>query len=252
MKYTLILLFVLSLHFSTFSQSKIVYNAFKVGLSMRESPSAQSKTIVKIPYGEKLTLIDVYADTVAVVNEGMDGYWNIVEYQGKKGYVVGIYLLEMPPPKANVKSMKEYFAQLSAAAGAAVTTTKYKQGDEGYSQFKKQLYKNGCEYHEATFYESNSSTYFLPNITLQQGFILVRLISEFKDAFSSSDIFPRENKIVKVNIQGYESDREIKVVQSDAGNWIDKIIVNFEDGAFYTFEMFQLDGQLVISFGGGV
>ena len=34
--------------------------------------------------------------------------------------------------------------------------------------------------------------------------------------------------------------------------WIKRIVIEFADGAIYTFEMFQLGNQLVISFGGGV
>jgi uncharacterized protein YgiM (DUF1202 family) len=237
---------------NVFAQSKTVYNAFKAGLSIRETPSSQAAVISKIPYGEKLTLVNPYSDTFTVVNEGMIGYWNLIEYKGKKGYVVGIYLFDMPPPKATVKTMKDYFAQLSTVAGSPVVFSKNKLGNEMYSQYKKQLYKNGCEYHEATFYESGYNTYFLPEVDLQKGFILTRLIPEFKDAFSATDNYPTESKKIKVKRQSYDSEKEIKVVKSDGGNWTDKIVVNFEDGAIYTFEIYELNGQLVISFGGGV
>ncbi|MBP6432193.1 MAG: SH3 domain-containing protein [Ferruginibacter sp.] len=244
-----ILLLVVS---TVFAQSKTVYNAFKPGLSIRESPSAQAAVISKISYGEKLTLVNPYSDTVSVINEGMTGYWNLVEYKGKKGYVVGIYLFDMPPPKASVKTMKDYFAQLSAVASPLVVYSKNKNTDEMFSQYKKQLYKNGCEYHEATFYESGYNTYFLPEVDLQKGFILTRLIPEFKDAFSATDVYPTENKKIKVKRQAYESDKEIKVVKSTWGNAVDKIVVTYEDGANYEFEIYELNGQLVISFGGGV
>lgn len=250
-KFILFLLFLIST-FLIFAQSKTVFNAFKAGLSIRETPSSQAAVISKIPYGEKLTLVNSYADTVTVVNEGMTGYWNLVEYKGKKGYVVGIYLFDMPPPKASVKTMKDYFAQLSTAAGLPVTYSNKKIDNDMYSQYKKQLYKNGCEYHEATFYESGYNTYFLPEVDLQKGFILTRLIPEFKDAFSSTDTYPTESKKFKVKRQSYESEKEIKVIKSDGGNWTDKIVVNFEDGATYTFEIYELNGQLVISYGGGV
>ncbi len=250
-KFILFLLFFI-FTFSIFAQSKTVFNAFKPGLSIREMPSSQAAIISKIPYGEKLTLINQYADTVMVVNEGMAGYWNLVEYKGKKGYVVGIYLFDMPPPKVSVKTMKDYFTQLSTIASPLVVFSKGKRSNEMYSEYKKQLYKNGCEYHEATFYESNYNTYFLPEVDLQKGFILVRLIPEFKDAFSATDNYPTESKKFKVKRQSYESEKEIKVIKVNAGNWTDKIVVSFEDGANYEFEIYELNGQLVISFGGGV
>jgi hypothetical protein len=34
--------------------------------------------------------------------------------------------------------------------------------------------------------------------------------------------------------------------------WIKKISIEYEDGAVYNFEMYQVDNQLVIFFGSGV
>lgn len=233
------------------AQSKIVYNAYKPGLSMRDKPGALATVLIKIAYGEKVTLVNAYNDTAAVVNEGMSGYWNLIEYKGQKGYVVGIYLLDIAPPKATVKTMQDYFAQLSPVAGAAVSSISGKQDDEMHSRYKKQLYKNGCEYHEAYFYESGYNTYFIPNFTLQQGFILVRLIPEFKDVFSPADVFPSAGKKIKMP-PPFTGEKEIKVTKDEGGNWINKISVGYEDGAVYEFELFELHGQLVISYGGGV
>jgi hypothetical protein len=248
-----VLLIVLGfVHTILFAQSKIVFNAYKPGLSIRDKPSSSATVISKIPYGEKLTLVNPFEDTVLVVNEGLGGYWNLIEYKGKKGYVVGIYLLDFVPPKATVKNMKEYFAQLSQPAGPAVIAKRGTEGNEMYSLYKKQLYKNGCEYHEATFYESGFNTYFLPEVSLQQGFILVRLIAEFKDVFAATDAYPSESKKVKVKREGYESEKEIKIIKPGLGGWAERILVTYEEGAYYEFEMYQQGGQLIISFGGGV
>ena len=233
------------------AQAKIVYNAYKPGLSMRDKPGAQSTVVTKIPYGEKLTLVNPVNDTVTVINEGMTGYWNLVEYKGQKGYVVGIYLFEMIPPKSNIKTMQEYFTQITAPAGAPVLVTAGKEDEEMHSRYKKQLYKNGCEYHEAHFYESGYNTYFFPGFTLQQGFILIRLIPEFKDVFGTLDAYPSASKKIKMTQPG-EGEKEIKVIKDDSNSWIEKIKVAYEQGAVYEFEMYELHGQLVISFGGGV
>jgi Bacterial SH3 domain len=233
------------------AQTKTVYNAYKPGLSMRDKPGTQATVLTKIPYGEKLTMVNPFNDTVAVTNEGMTGYWNLVEYKGQKGYVAGIYLFNMVPPKATVKTMQEYFTQLSPPAGPAVTAATGKDDEEMHSRYKKQLYKNGCEYHEAHFYESGYNTYFIPGLTLQQGFILIRLIPEFKNVFSAADAYSSANKKIKMTQPG-EGEKEIKIFKDEGGNWINKITVGYEQGAVYEFELFELHGQLVISFGGGV
>jgi Bacterial SH3 domain len=251
MKKIVILLFVCCTALGVRAQTKTVYNAYKPGLSMRDKPGTQGTVLAKIPYGEKLTLVNPHTDTVAVINEGMTGYWNLVEYKGQKGYVVGIYLLDMAPPKSTVKTMQDYFAQLSPVAGPAVTAVTGKEDEEMHSRYKKQLYKNGCEYHEAHFYESGYNTYFIPGLNIQQGFILIRLIPEFKDVFSASDAYPSASKKIKLTQPG-EGEKEIKVIKEEGGSWINKITVGYEQGAVYEFELYELHGQLVISYGGGV
>jgi uncharacterized protein YraI len=245
----LIAALIITLHAA--AQTKVVYNAYKPGLSMRDKPGTTGAVLSKIPYGEKLTLVNPYNDTVTVINEGMTGYWNMVEYKGQRGYVVGIYLLDIAPPKATVKTMQDYFKQLSVPAGSAVTTVTGNKDSEMYSSLKKQLYKNGCEYHEANFYESGYNTYFIPGLTLQQGFIIARLIPEFKDVFASTDAYPSASKKIKMMGPG-EGEKEIKVQKDEGANWINKITVGYEQGAVYEFELFELHGQLVISYGGGV
>lgn len=234
------------------AQQKNVYNAYKPGLSMRDKPGTQSAVITKIPYGEKLQLVNTFNDTVPVMNEGMAGYWSQVEYKGQKGYVVGVYLLDIEPPKQAVKTMVDYFTQTSAAAGAPVITVKGKDDEEMHSRYKKQLYKNGCEYHEAHFYEAGYNTYFIPGLTLQQGFVLVRLIPEFKAVFGPSETYPVTNKKVSISNASGGGEKETRVYKEEGSNFINKITVGYEDGAVYDFEMYELHGQLVISFGGGV
>lgn len=224
------------------------YVAAKSGLSLRENQDIGSKVVLKIPYGTKLS-ISYPDESVNTNTEGMDGQWVKTSFNGKTGYVVNSYLLPWPPPKATVKTMKEYLAQVSAIAGPPVIN-KNNAPDiaEDYHGMKKQLYKNGAEYHEETFYEANNDIYFLPNFTLQQGFLLLRLLPEFIDVFSENASYPTADLTTKRG----ESDYIIKVEKMPESEWITKISVAYEDGASYSFEMFLLGGQLVINFGGGI
>lgn len=226
------------------------YVAAKSGLSLREKQDINSKVLVKIPYGTKIS-ISYTDEQVNVSAEGMEGSWAKTTYNGKTGYVVNVYLLPWAPPKATVKTMKQYLPQVSAVAGVPVVIKGNTESlESGGSNMKKQLFKNGAEYHEETFYEANNDAYFLPGFTLQQGFVLVRLIPEFKDVFGPDEIFPTESKTFKKGEREYRLtvDKE----KSGEFDWIEKISVEYEDGAIYNFEMFILGGQLVISFGGGV
>jgi len=226
------------------------YVAAKNGLSLREKQDINSKVLVKIPYGTKVS-VSYMDETVNISSEGMEGQWTKTSFSGKTGYVVNTYLLPWPPPKATVKTLKQYLPQVSAVAGVPVIVKSSMESVEsGGANTKKQLFKNGSEYHEETFYESNNDSYFLPGFTLQQGFVLIRLIPEFKDVFAENAVFPNTDITTKRG----QSDYSIKVEKEKMGDydWINKIKVEYEDGAVYTFEMFLLGGQLVISFGGGV
>ena len=148
--------------------------------------------------------------------------------------------------------MKEYLSQISVVFGDSlvIITGTMNNVEEGGSQLIKQLYKNGGEWHEFQGYEYNSMTYFIPGFTMQQAFLLLRLIPEFADYIGEKDEFITANKKVKKNDKEYEYKVE-KEIFGDTP-WIDKIKIGFEDGAIYDFEMFQIDNQIIIFYGAGV
>ena len=243
----MLLLFITTI---SFSQTPNWYVAAKSGLSMRDKPDAKATVLAKIPYGEKLAITHP-EERIILSTEGINGVWVKTAYGGKTGYIVNSYLLPAEVPKASVKTMKEYFQQISVPVGIPlIVKTGDAEMDEGsVSTIKKILYKNGAEIHEEQFYEANNNNYFLPGFTIQQGFILVRLIPEFKDVFSDKDDFPIISKTFKKDNREYS----VKVEKADDDpNWVEKISVEYEDGAIYHFSMFVAGGQLMIVFGGGV
>lgn len=67
--------------------------------------------------------------------------------------------------------------------------------------------------------------------------------------FNDKDEFPTAGKTFKKDNREYT----VKVEKAtDVPNWIEKISVEYEDGAIYHFSMFVAGGQLMIVFGGGV
>ena len=239
------------------AQQEPMYVAAKSGLSIREKPEIGAKVLDKIPYGKKITLLNDEEEKKSIVTEGMTGYWSKVKYKNSTGYVVDSYLLPWTPPKlATVKTMKQYIAQIAQPFGSRLVV---KSGNmttiEGTgAQIGKQLYKNGAEWHEFQGYEYASDAYFLPGFTTQQGFLLLRLISEFADVFGEKDEFPVSSKTLKRG----EKEIKYKIEKETWGeeveyNWIKRINAEYEDnGPAYFFEMYQLDNQLVVFFGSGV
>lgn len=247
-------LIVLALLFAcpaSFAQNKSLYVAAKSGLSIREKPDPAATVIGKIPYGTKVS-ITYPEEAVKISTEGMEGEWVKVTYAGKSGFIVNSYLLSMPPPKTGTGTMKQYMAQISSPFGSrlVVKDGSFDQLEEGGSETIKQLYKNGAEWQEFHGYEYGGSAYLLPNLSLNEGFLLMRLIPEFKEYFSAADEFPTSTRTITKG----ETEYRITVDRETIGDYSNykRISMEFEDGAFYSFEMYLLGGQLVIFIDSGV
>jgi hypothetical protein len=236
-------------------QSGIMYAAAKSGLSIREKPDAAAKVLDKIPYGTKITLVQDTVELKSLTTEGILGYWQKVKYNNKTGFILDSYLFPWPPPKlATVKEMKNYFAQVTVPFGAKLVVKKGNMNniEDNGSEITKQLYKNGAEWHHYSGYESGSDAYFLPEFTMEQGFLLLRMIPEFKDVFGDKDEFPTENKTFKKGDVEYTITVNKQVWEGQVVPYIDRIHIEFSPDASYEFDMYMVDGELVITFGGGV
>lgn len=233
--------------------SRSYYVAAKTGLSMREKPEVGAKVVDKIPYGTKVFIIENGEERKQINTEGMNGMWQPVKYNNKTGYIIDSYLFPWAPPKlATVKEMKNYLAQVSVpfAPKLMVRSGNMNNIEEAGWELTKQLYKNGAEWHQMQGYEYGGDTYFLPGFSLQQGFLLMRLIPEFKEVFGEKDEFPVETKTYT------KGEIEYKVTVDkesyDLFNFFKRVTVEYSDGASYFLEMYMLDNQLIISFSSGV
>jgi hypothetical protein len=253
-----LLLAAVFISFGVAAQSSgTMYVAAKSGLSIREKADPTSKVLDKIPYGTKITLIEEDGDWVDIVTEGLTGYWKKVKYNNKTGYIVDSYLFPWPPPKlATVKEMKQYLAQAAVPFGQKLVTKSgtMSQISESGWELSKQLYKNGAEHQEFMAYEYASDTYFLPGFSLQQGFLLCRLIPEFKEIFGEKDEFPTASKKFKKGEIEYEVELRKTVPEEEYSGpfTIEKIRIGYSDGAYIQFEMYMMENQLVISLSAGV
>lgn len=248
----MILLLLLFFTIKLTAQERTMYVVAKTGLNIREKPEVNAKVLDKIPYATKIVWQESGENAKKIITEGLTGYWRKVTYNDKTGYIIDSYLFPAVPPAAGTKTLKDYLAQISVLFGDNLVVTKgaMENVEEGGSQLSKQLYKNGAEWHEFQGYEYNSMMYFVPGVTMQQAFLLVRLIPEFAEYISEKDEYITANKKLKKKDRDYE----YKVEKETFGDtpWINKITIGFEDGAIYKFEMFQTDAQVVIFYGSGL
>lgn len=235
-------------------QEVTAYNAFKPGLRVREQPEASAPLVETIAYGERVTRIFLNNEPYhPVENEGMQGFWERIEHNGKKGYVVGIYLLDFPPPKPGTATMLEYFRQLAKPAGRSLEIARGFPGGDSEKHYTMRLFQNGNEHVSTGFYESSYETYRLPGVSIQQGYVIIRLIDEFRHAFGPSDAFPTRDRNIEVAEPKYT--KQI-VVNHGTFPLEGGISTNFlkpaPDPGSYDFRMSEDTGQLVITVGGGV
>ncbi len=235
-------------------QSGTMYIAAKSGLTFRDGPGTNSKAIGTIPYGTKITILQSEEELKIHTTENITGYWQKVKYNNKTGYILDSYLLPWTPPKpGTIKELKQYIAQVTTPFGGLLSVKSESQNemdDMGW-QIKKQLYKNGAEWHQNIGYEYGADVFFLPGFSIQQGFLLLRLIPEFKNAIGELDAFPSESKTIKRGEVDFKVTVD-KEAYGDGYSWYKKIKFEYEDGAFYDLELYMMENQLVVSFSSGV
>lgn len=76
------------------------------GLQMRNRPSLEGERVMLIPFGEKIKVLR--KTDLPMKAEGLDGFWYLVEYEGKQGYVFSGFL-----SRISIKDFyKNYFSKM--------------------------------------------------------------------------------------------------------------------------------------------
>lgn len=227
------------------------YVASKNGLILRELPNKTSIQLEKVPYGEKLSTQKIETNTEPIVIDNINGEWLKTTYKGKTGYIASCYLLNVPPPKLNTKTLIDYFNQLSIVAYKSVYKKNEKESfDDDVFELTKSIYKNSFETHEALFYEANEDAYYLFNFSFEQAFILCKLIEETNVAFDKIDNFPTSN-ITKKDTSN-QITYSLDVHKLNNSDIITDIHVEFGNDYYQFLNIKMVAGQLVIAIGGGV
>ena len=234
------LVFVFCFTVSAIGQS-VFYAASRSGLNLRESPNTAAAVVNKIPYGAKVAKA-ADTDPGEIVTEGMTGRWLRVTYEGRPGYVADVYLLPFPPPQGSADDLDGYLNSISKPTGTCKKTISYST-DETVTT-SRTLYENGMATRHFTGYENGSETLWVPGITLQQGFVLARLLCSTKGLLSTADVYPGKS------VDGGDNGRSITL--QSANHWLTAIRYDWCDGACYTVEIRDEEGEVSITFSSGV
>jgi hypothetical protein len=238
----LVLVFLFS-SFVTLSGQQVFYSAAKAGLNLREKPDAASPVVTKIPYGQKVELLDEdYHGTIET--EGMEANWKFVSYQGKKGYVADAYILPIPPPTQSDGNIENYLKSFTREkcrwekeinAGA----------EENYRRLEKVMYENGIIVDTQFYFEAFNDRIILSEFTFYQAFVLVRLLHaegpyiKIKGDFPAKSFKPKTEKEIEINIR-YDYDRPVYISFSLC------------DVGCYTLEIEENWGEVLVTLSGRI
>ncbi|WP_118950154.1 SH3 domain-containing protein [Taibaiella helva] len=238
----------------TLSAQQTMYSTASAGLSLRQGPGDKAKVLTRIPYGTRLTAMNMSDDTLAtqqVVLGGLPGYWRKVKYKDTLGYVAEAYLSGIQPPKAGTKNMKSYVAQLSPVAGAAlVREEKQENISEGGISVTRQLYKNGMVHSDFSGYEYMAESLQFPGQTVVTVYNLVRGLSDFAPVFKTSPEL-KEGKYTTKDAQGQEYTWEVRYTHEN-GLWLDEIKVGWEEGGYSNISIRSTEAEIIVTYSSGV
>ncbi|HYH16799.1 MAG TPA: SH3 domain-containing protein [Flavisolibacter sp.] len=220
------------------------YVAAKSGLIIREQAMQTAKVMGKIPYGEKINLIDD-DDSRPITIDGFNGKWVKVTYNNVTGYIANCFLLPLPPPAPGIARLEAYLDKISTPVGPDVTVTYEYPGDA--DALTKRLYKNGAEQHTHGVNEYASTITFLPYFTLQQAYLLVQLLQQYPEYVPANAFFPRNNQKTKLPYGELTVTVKKATSHADAAVTSIDLVYNGEGMGNYTLRFYCLDsGQAVI------
>jgi uncharacterized protein YgiM (DUF1202 family) len=246
-------IFLFALFFCKAFSQQTYYVSYRTGLSMRKQPGVGNKVLDKIPYGTKLELIKDTVNVIEITTEGFTGYWWKVKYKNQIGYVISAYILPAIPPKTASKTLEQYFNQISRPYGKPLVLGKKNFAGilDKHIQLKKQLFNNGMEYHQVTGYEYNAELYILPGFTIEQAYLLVRLVNQFPYIIDENDPMP----VNDTSFNNEQSEKSIQVQREVYGDMkqspIKRIKIIHTEAIVTEFEIFSIDNQVAIRISSG-
>ena len=108
------------------------------------------------------------------------------------------------------------------------------------------------EWHQTQGHEYDAALYVLPGYTIEQAFLLLRLIGQYPDLIASQDVFPGKNSKSKMGMA--ERSIEVEREKYDDGKQgpIKKIKIINTAGVITEFEIFSIGTQVFVSYSSGV
>lgn len=218
------------------------YAAAMSGLNLRKMPDPSSEILDKIPYGTPLQLEN--NRSILYSAEGINGHWVLTAFNGKKGYVFDGYLLPYPPPTES--SLNDYLDhRFNKIYGPAYFEPDSISDTEMQEAVTYTIYENGISRTEYAGFEYYSNVINIPYISMQQAFLLCRLLPDLHRFIPENAHFPLQES-------GSETRKVIhKYNNCDKSSYLENIRIELTGEGFQFLEIGYGSGGIRISTGGG-
>jgi hypothetical protein len=163
------------------------------GLNMRDKPDEKATKLVSIPYGAKVVVqpnigVKIPFEVEEFKGFVVKGYWLLVKYGDKEGFVFDGFLSRLPAPIPTEQDLaiQTYLHQQIGEIGKKydvgvwddhLGTTRALKVGETHSDSYKQKYNSNIFYEHSVGNGSYSTKIIFPNISLYEGYFLLKTYS---------------------------------------------------------------------------
>lgn len=148
------------------------------GLHLREKPDLRSKSIIIVPYAAVVHAGEEAGDVFTI--DGYLGRWIRAEYKGFAGYIFRGYLSRLPAPRTidEFTSIEQYCSAFCVRDGIEKTCLTKEMKKDPDARCTIRACKGGFIWREEVSSESGASeTLTVSDLTLQEGFLLLRALA---------------------------------------------------------------------------
>lgn len=242
----IVLLNLIVIKYTTAQTTEKLYVSSPQSLPLYKTMAVSTTPFTKLQYGDTVTMLfyqDKY-ERAHYTQYNVLAPWQKIAYKGDTLYTSSAYLLPYPPPKQQHENFEAYFNSISKLATAPVENI-YPTSTIDQFSIKKMLYQNGYEIHYYQAYESLSHIYFLPNISIEQAYVLAQHFKEFdllKDLIFSVQYLSTTKEGTLKNGTHYVINT--KAFYGDDS--LDELRIEINTGGFFEYKFYYLYGSVVI------
>jgi hypothetical protein len=159
----------------------------RAGLELKEASDPHAKTLGVVPYGEQVSVLEDSAEKIKFKMDGISGYWILAKYGDITGYIFDGCLSRLPAPAEDCHSLEQYVDEKLAGSDKRekLVIDPWDSGTHSELEIQKCRYEAILEMFQG--WESRSETLRIPQIRLEEGFLIAKL---FADKSFENAIFP--------------------------------------------------------------